>query len=324
MKLEQNDKNILFETTELPDVFFTEYLSMASGDFIKVYLYMLFLSKYNRDIKITDLSKTLALPFPVIQEAFKFWEDTGIIIKKNNSYVLKSLQDVVLNKLYRAKITSSPEDIANNEKNQYRAKAIESINSSFFQGVMSPSWYHDIDFWFNKYSFDEQVMISLFQYCYSKSALHKKYVQAVADAWYQNKIKTYTDLDAYYQKQDKFVKIKKSIAKKLGLNRDLTSFEEAYIEKWIVDFEYDMPIIEIALKKTTSKTNPSFDYINKLISDWKDRNLKTPQEVEQYLKDSKQKEKNIKELEKKAAFNSYEQRNYKDLDSLYANVSNSN
>lgn len=324
MKLEQNDKNILFETTELPDVFFTEYLSMASGDFIKVYLYMLFLSKYNRDIKITDLSKTLALPFPVIQEAFKFWEDTGIIIKKNNSYVLKSLQDVVLNKLYRAKITSSPEDIANNEKNQYRAKAIESINSSFFQGVMSPSWYHDIDFWFNKYGFDEQVMISLFQYCYSKSALHKKYVQAVADAWYQNKIKTYTDLDAYYQKQDKFVKIKKSIAKKLGLNRDLTSFEEAYIEKWIVDFEYDMPIIEIALKKTTSKTNPSFDYINKLISDWKDRNLKTPQEVEQYLKDSKQKEKNIKELEKKAAFNSYEQRNYKDLDSLYANVSNSN
>jgi len=324
MRLEQNDKNILFETTEIPDVFFTEYLSMASGDFIKVYLYMLFLSKYNRDIKINELSKILALPFPIIQEAIKFWEDAGVIIRKNNSYVLHSLQDAVLNKLYRAKITSSPEDIQNNEKNQYRAKAIESINASFFQGVMSPSWYHDIDFWFNKYGFDEQVMISLFQYCYSKSALHKKYVQAVAEAWYRNKIKTYTDLDAYYQKQDKLVKIKKSIAKKLGLNRDLTSFEEAYIEKWIVDFEYDMPIIEIALKKTTSKTNPSFDYINKLISDWKERNLKSPQDIEQYLKVSKQKEKNIKELEKKASFNSYEQRNYSDLDSLYANVSSSN
>ena len=42
MKLEQNEKNLLFSYTELPDVFFTEYLSMASGDNIKVYLYILF------------------------------------------------------------------------------------------------------------------------------------------------------------------------------------------------------------------------------------------------------------------------------------------
>ena len=47
MKLEQNQKNLLFEKTEIPDIFFNEYLSMANGDFVKVYLYMLFLSKYN-------------------------------------------------------------------------------------------------------------------------------------------------------------------------------------------------------------------------------------------------------------------------------------
>ena len=39
MKLEQNDKNFLFSETKLPDVFFTEYMSQASGDYIKVYLY---------------------------------------------------------------------------------------------------------------------------------------------------------------------------------------------------------------------------------------------------------------------------------------------
>lgn len=42
MKLEQNMKSVLFSTTSIPDVFFTEYLSMANGDYIKVYLYFLF------------------------------------------------------------------------------------------------------------------------------------------------------------------------------------------------------------------------------------------------------------------------------------------
>ena len=39
MKLTQNDKSLLFSSTELPDAFFTEYLPESNGDFIKVYLY---------------------------------------------------------------------------------------------------------------------------------------------------------------------------------------------------------------------------------------------------------------------------------------------
>ena len=44
MKLEQNDSSLIFSTTSIPDVFFTEYLSQANGDYIKVYLYIYFLS----------------------------------------------------------------------------------------------------------------------------------------------------------------------------------------------------------------------------------------------------------------------------------------
>ena len=53
------------------------------------------------------------------------------------------------------------------------------------------------------------------------------------------------------------MKIKKSIAKKLGKS-SLTQYEEAYIEKWVIDFGYDLNIIEIALKRTTFKANPTF------------------------------------------------------------------
>ena len=181
---------------------------------------------------------------------------------------------------------------------------------------MSPSWYNDISLWFSKYGFDEQVMISLFNYCYDHSALHRNYIQTVADAWYKNNIKTFNDLDLYFEKQEKLNLVKKEIVKKLRLSRALTQFEEAYISKWLVDFGYSLEIIEIALKKTTSKSNPNFDYIDKLISDWHEKNLKTPNDIQNYLENMKQKTKDIKDMEKKTK---YTQRTFDNLESLYDN-----
>lgn len=319
MKLEQSDSSMLFSYTSLPDIFFTEYLSAASGNSIKVYLYILFLSKYNKDIKLNDLSKKLALPLNIIQESLKYWEDTGIITKKGIGYIVNNIQEIELNKLYTPKITINKERAQDIEKDQSRSNAIENINNSFFQGIMSPSWYSDIDLWFKKYNFDEEVMIALFRYCFEKSALHRNYVKAVADAWYGNKIQTFSELEDYYENQEKLNKIKKSIAKKLGLNRSLTQYEEAYIEKWLTEYKYNLDVIEIALKKTTSKSNPNFDYLNKIISDWYEKKLLNSDDVKNYLLEFKNKSKQIKDLEKKTNYQNYEQRNITNFDDLYAN-----
>lgn len=318
MKLEQNDMSLIFSQTSLPDVFFTEYLSQASGDFVKVYLYLFFLSKYNKDVKINDLSKKLELPLKTIQDAIKYWEDIGILIRKNQGFIVANLQEIELNKVYKPKISMSATDVKRISENKYRAKAIDTINNEFFQGVMSPSWYGDIDLWFKKYDFDEEVMIALFRYCFNKSALHRSYISTVAEAWNKNKIRTFSDLDAYYQREEKVKAVANSIKKKLRLSRNLSVYEEAYVEKWNITFGYGLDIIDIALKKTTSKVNPSFEYIDKLLSDWHERGLKTQDQINSYL--SNQKNKPVQKQEKPAKVASYPQRQYNDLNSFYSNV----
>ena len=319
MKLEKNSNSMLFSSTEIPDVFFTEYMSQANGDFIKVYLCLLFLSKYDKDINLNDLSKKLDIPLQKIKESLVYWEAQGVLTKKVDGYILNNLQEVELHKLYSPNLTLSAEDVKKNSDNKYRAQAIECINNMYFQGIMSPAWYSDIDLWFKKYGFDEQVMIQLFQYCFSKSALHKNYVQTVAEAWSKNNIKTFNDLENYYQKRDNMTKIKKAIAKKLGRYTAFTEFEEEYIEKWVIDYGYSLDVINLALKKTTSKANPTFDYFDKLLTDWHDRKLKTPEEVQKFMVDFKTQNKTIKDLEKKTNYNNYTQRTYDNLNELYAN-----
>ena len=196
---------------------------------------------------------------------------------------------------------------------------MEYLNNKYFQGIMGPVWYTDIDTWMDKYGFDEQVMINLFDYCYSKSALHKNYVQVVAESWGLNKVKTLDDLEKYYIEQEKLMKMKKEIAKKLGRRSGLTQYEEAYIETWVNEYKYDMSIIELALKKTTSRANASFEYINNIIKDWNDRNLRTPAQVSQFLEQRKQQSKTTKEIKKQVKKENFEQREYSNLSFLYAN-----
>ena len=319
MKLEQNEKSLLFSETTIPDIFFSEHLSEIPGDFLKIYMYVIFLSKYKKDIKLNDLSKKLNLPLKTINDGFKFLEDHELLTKKSSGYVVSDLQEQTLHYLYTPNLTMSKEKVAQTAKSKSKAKAIEHINNMYFQGIMGPSWYNDIDIWFRKYNFDEQVMIALFDYCYKRSALHRNYVQTVAEAWASNKVQSYNDLDIYYQKQETLNKIKKSIAKKLGKYNGLTQYEEAYIENWVSNFGYQMDVIEIALKRTTMKQNPTFDYINSVISDWHERNLKTPDQVMAFLEQRKKQEKNTKELKTKVNKANYEQRKYDNLDFLYAN-----
>lgn len=322
MKLEQNDKSLLFSETTIPDIFFSEYLSELPSDYLKIYLYIMFLSKYGKDIKLNDLSKKLNIQLKIINDGLKYLEKHKLLTKKTNGYIINDIQELTLHNLYTPNLTMSKEKIEQNSKNQSRAKAIEHINNMYFQGIMGPSWYNDIDLWFKKFGFDEQVMIALFDYCYKRSALHRNYIQAVAESWGTNKIKTWNDLDRYSEKQENLNKFKKTIAKKLGKHNGLTQYEEAYIENWVLNYQYDMDIIEIALKRTTYKQNPTFEYINNIITDWHERKLKTPSEVNAFMEQRKKQEKNTKNLKNTTTKASYEQRNYDNLDFLYANNKN--
>ena len=265
------------------------------------------------------MSKKLSLPVNVISEGIKYLEKEGLILRKNEGYIIVDLQELVLNNLYSPKIETSAEKIEENSKNKERLKLIEYINNKYFQGVMGPTWYNDIDLWFRKYEFDEQVMINLFAYCFNKSALHKNYVQTVAEAWGLNKIKNLDDLENYYINQEKNLSLKKTIAKKLGKRNGLTQYEEAYIEKWTNEYNYGLDVIEIALKRTTYRSNASFEYINNIIKDWYERNLKTPAQINEFLEKRKEQTNSEKKLKKQVEKESFEQRQYSNLDFLYAN-----
>ena len=111
---------------------------------------------------------------------------------------------------------------------------------------------------------------------------------------------------------------KLKLSKKLRLNRSLNIYEEAYVEKWNITYGYSLDVIDIALKKMAGKSTYSFEYMDKMISDWHERGLKTPDEINKLLEN--QKNKPVQKKETKETKANFSQRQYTDLNNFYSNI----
>lgn len=297
MKFSKDERSELFEKTEISDIFFTEYIAEAPPVAIKLYIYLLYYTKYNKEISLNDLPKILGISYSDMNFALDYWTNKGVLVRKNSEYSIVPVEQIEFEKLYKPKIGLSPADIASNAKAQYMEKTIQAINDKYFQGMMSTSWYNDILLWFKKYKFSEEVMLALFEQGYKNGAVqHRNYLQAIAVSWANNNVKTYKDLDNYYQKLDKFNILTKKIKRSLKIKRELSSFEEDMIRRWSVDLGYDFDVINLALAETVKISNPSFKYIDKILDDWADKKLKTVDDIKKYTEDFNKRQSDFQKL----------------------------
>lgn len=274
--------SLLYSDSPIPDVFISEYLPSLESDFVKVYIYCVFICKHKINITSDEIAKKLELQSVRVREALSRLEEVGLISRGINENVITiiDLKEREIKKLYRVKNTSSPDDaVCNTDRSKRRSRFISSINNAFFQGVMSPSWYMDIDAWFDKYQFEEDVMYALFKHCSDYKGLSRQYIAKVADNWHNKNIKNSFDLDRYSMEAQKTRDIRGKIMKKLRKQGYLTEYEDAYVERWVIEFGFSFEIIELALKRTTSARNPSFEYINKILTNWHEKGYKTRDEI---------------------------------------------
>jgi DnaD/phage-associated family protein len=315
-------KSFLYSDTLVPDIFINEYMPSMDGDYVKIYLDCLLLSKHGKTATNEEIAAKLSLNAGKVKEALLYLESVGIITRKGNSIQLADLKEKEIQKLYRLRSTSTPTEAAqNSEKNIKRNSTISAINNNFFQGLMSPSWYTDIDMWFERYKFDEDVMYSLFQHCKSNNGLSKNYVAAVAENWYQRGIKNNFDLDNYSIEYQKFRDIKNKVFKKLKRKVPFTEYEEKCIEKWVSEYKYEFEIIELALKKTLGRPEATLKYIDVILKDWYQKGLRTKDEIAAYDHSRKHTQKKSSDIAAPQKGN-FEQREYDDsyYDNLYDNL----
>lgn len=314
-------KNKDLNFTPVSNIFIERYMPKARGEFIKVYLLML---KYNTSgeagVSSSILASSLNLLESDILNAFNYWNDEGVIklipIDKMGNFTIEFV-DLTQDSKTTNKEVNLLEALTKNS-----TKDMLSDIERILGRPLSPKEMTTYLSWEDDFNFSTELILILLEYCISKGKSDYRYIEKVAIAWHNMKISTVEDAQNYIKKaEDKWIKIR-HILNYLGIkNADLMKPQEEMFEKWIIDYNFSIPIIEKACNICFQRLNRAdFKYIDGILSSWNKNNLKT-------LKDIEDKEANFKNSNSKKnfttqnqevnpmKFNNFEARQY-DYDSL--------
>ncbi len=281
MQIDESRKLLLSDTL-VPDIFVTELMPSLSGLAVKVYIFLLMTARNSRQTTEADLARRLGSDPDTIKAATLELAQAGLLVIHDRSLELTDIKASEIERTYRPRTSMPP---AENEQdiNRFtlREKLLKDIAKTFFQGLMAPSWYAEIESWFDRYQFEPEVIYALFQECSRRNKLSSKaYINKVAENWASRKIISYQDLNNYFLAYDKVNKAVNKVGKKL--RKTMTEYDEEIVSRWIEQYNYDFDIIEIALRKTVKLANPNLEFIDKIIQEWFSNQLRTVEQVKSY------------------------------------------
>ncbi len=281
MQIDESRKLLLSDTL-VPDIFITEHMPALDGLAVKLYVYLLLTARGGKPVTEVDLARRLGAEAEQIRASLQELAGRGLIAIRDKGLEIQDVKAAEIEKSYRQKTASTPlEATAAQEKYSLREKLMGDIAKTFFQGLMSPSWYGEIDSWFDRYGFDPEVIYALFQECARRNKLDSKaYIGKVAENWSLRGIKTFQDLNDYFQAYDRVNRASKKIGKKL--RRTMTEYDEEYVARWMEKLGYDFDIIELALRKTTKQSSPNLDFIDRILEEWFSHQLRDAEAIKAY------------------------------------------
>lgn len=267
--------------TPVSNIFIERYMPKARGEFVKVYLLML---KYNftgePGVNSTVLATSLNLLESDIVNALNYWNDEGII---------KLIPIDNMGNFHIEFVDISNEGTTTIEKFNLVEELTNTNNGSMLKDIgkllgrtLSPSEVETYISWKKDLNFSSELILLLIEFCASKGKTNFRYIEKVAIAWNEMKIKTIDDAQNYIRKTEDKWGTYREILKFLGIrNTDIMKPQEDMLEKWTSTYNYSLDVIKKACDICFQRLNRAdFKYIDGILSSWNKDNLRTLQDIE--------------------------------------------
>ncbi|MFA5524582.1 MAG: DnaD domain protein [Tissierellales bacterium] len=293
-----------FGDTPVENIFINDYMPMADGTCVKVYLLGYKYAKDNDEklsVNNESISRQLNIALYDVLRAWDFWEQKGIIKKHKkedsgehdykveflslkqlyikNNYVLKTQANTSNNKTSTT-YTCTVEDLVESNK-------IPSINEMFsaidyiVRRQLVPNEKRKVLEWLYNFNMSPEVVVKAFFHSVEqKGKRNINYIEGILRNWYDMGITNTDALDKHLKTQNERFYNYDRIMKSLGFsNRIPSEAETKVMNKWFDDWKFTMEVILKACENTKKTANPSVNYIDGILSKWKEKGIATVEEI---------------------------------------------
>lgn len=330
--------NIQNSITVIPDFFIDRHLANASGEFVKVYLYIQRHLKTSSDLSIRLIADSLYMTETDVRRALSYWQTEGVLQFNNPdpapayaaatlepSYAAPSLEpSYSIPQAVPAKETLSPAIVANRMEEEGLSH-LAFMADTYLGKPLSQTELNTLFYFYDRLHFPVDLIEYLLEYCVSNNKKSMRYIETVAISWYEQKIDT---IDKAKEAMVIYNKNYYAVMKAFGItNRNPGPAEAVFIKKWLEEFGFDLAIILEACNRTIAAiSQPSFPYADTILTRWKNASVHTLDDVKsldsQFMTSKKNMARPAKEHPVSSTpnrFHNFEQRdyNYQDLEQQF-------
>ncbi len=326
--IEENSTN--FGASIISNVFIDIFMPMADGLAVKVYLLGYRMAtdiRSNPRFDNSSIAQNLNIPLSDVVNAWKFWENAGLI--KIHSENLDdefnfSVEFMDLDALYirnsskqKESISSSADSVVERNSNPKMRKMFNEINKIIGRYLEASEKISIMEI-MDKYNMSDDMIVYAYQHAKDQTGAVKplKYVEAIIRNWYDSNLYTVKDVEDSFAERSQRYSMYRIVFNELGFRREPTRAEKEAMDTWFDVYNADIELVLEACSKCKNISTPSISYVNGIVKNWANEEIHTLAELKA-VEEFKRKEKE-KELEKQK-----EQNNKKSTYSYNRNISKS-
>lgn len=284
--------------TAVADEFIDTYMAAANGEYVKVYLYAL--RHQSEEITIEMIADALNHTESDVRRALAYWEKAEVLTGGGKSgageaqdaerehtrevsgdqraysgdpRIAAALQEETVTaeisypKQRRLEPVYSAEQVNRLTGNEEFSQLLY-IAQKYMNKVFTPRDCQAFAYLYEGLGMSGELLEYLVEYCVQNGHTSIRYIETVATSWHERGIRTALEAKEYaagYNK-DSF-----AVMKAFGLNsRKPAAPEQKLIDKWFREYGFSRDVVVEACSRTiTAIHNPSFQYADKILTDWK-------------------------------------------------------
>lgn len=248
--------------TAVENAFIIDYMPLAPENAVKAYIYALMAASRS---DAPDISEALGLDDEALSSIFAYWQRMGLVR-------IVSPDPLVIELLRPQGISSSPRKYA---------ALIEKLTSAVPQRVFTGDELRVIYDWIEVFGFCEDTAVLLVSDCVKRRGARLKLWQMNAEAklWADAGVSTVEEALEYIALRDERTAGAQKILSRWKLRRAATNDEVALYIKWHEQWGMTDEVIAEACKELTSAAQPSFKYLDSVLTTFRANGAITPEAI---------------------------------------------
>lgn len=257
------DGAAMFDATSIENLFIMEYMPIAPGEFVKVYLFMRMLALHPEACgDIAELARLIGLDAATVTDALAFWERQGLMQRVRDNppaYVILPM---------RAPKT------AQYDRDYYKYRDFDNqLANLFTSGVMRPAQFRMANEWLDELGLSQDAIFAILKFELAHTRAKKpdpekifKSANKRATAFAARDIKTLDAVERELASDTRVEKLAIEVLKQFSYHRSPTLPEMRLATKWMDEWKLTEKQIIAGCAETVKAQNPSFAYLDAVLT----------------------------------------------------------